>query len=693
MNNFDFYIGYPNPLSPVLIQNPDNWQALELELSFESDDPQAVLNAKKLIWKGAQAGIMNDYLFGGLNANTNGIYEGIPLTIYACNTQELVFDGIIDLTDTDTKFTCDIVQVKISDYRIDLVKELFSTVSYGFLATPVSDGGAGTINPKPKYQGGDYVVIPYQRNSIPDYEQLLLLSLSAYQIYQMADVCFDAITEITDKIIAIAAYAIDALDPLEAPVSLTDIIVMGLELIAYTALIGLLVIIMAAIVQAALNCLISPVLTKFGMYAKDLMQRACDYFGLGFESTILINNPDYSRLVIMPVKSGWVTNKTFVQALGVIGNASNLMEYDDLYNNQHGGEAYGYYDGTLADFFASMEKVFNAKAKIIMNAQGQPVLHFERWDFNYNLAQYSLPNISDQTPFNSAVNPFNLLGGSKSAFSTNASMLKANYLVKYALDTSDFNTYNEYDGTSCYCTTSPINVTTGLRYNVTLKGLEEVGFEFAQAIRKDSETAIEKFFADVYTLLVGVADVVTFGGFTSLFPLQPTSFNLTGHLLLTGNTTGVPKMFIAGADQSYSPISISSWGGRGSFLGATIDPNNKNIMSAAKLMKRFHFSNLPLCSNPGPPYTTQAQGTPYFNQWIMYKDQQVPFCCADYELVKTNNIITTFDGEQARVDSLKWPPFKSIARIDYRINKQFTKNLQTSFVIDGVKTTGDINTL
>lgn len=141
MNTFEFFIGYPNPFTYVQIPNPDNWQALELELAFEADDPQAVLNAKKLVWKGAQAATMNQYMVGGLTATTNGIYEGIPLQIMVCNTQQLVFDGIIDLSDADTKFSCDIVSCAISDYRIDRVKELMSTISFGYLATPLSQNG------------------------------------------------------------------------------------------------------------------------------------------------------------------------------------------------------------------------------------------------------------------------------------------------------------------------------------------------------------------------------------------------------------------------------------------------------------------------------------------------------------------------------------------------------------------------
>jgi len=169
-------------------------------------------------------------------------------------------------------------------------------------------------------------------------------------------------------------------------------------------------------------------------------------------------------------------------------------------------------------------------------------------------------------------------------------------------------------------------------------------------------------------------------------------FTQTGHMLLTGHTTASPKVFIAGPDQSYASLPLfSDWSGR-SFTGVTIDANNRGELnmsqpnlSARALMRDFHFSSLPQTTTPAipafaSPYTPNA---PYFNQYLIYQAQEIFLCCADYDKIKNNNIITTFDGDQARTDSLKWNLFLGKAIIDYRVQKQYTKNLQTSYVVDG----------
>ena len=224
----------------------------------------------------------------------------------------------------------------------------------------------------------------------------------------------------------------------------------------------------------------------------------------------------------MPQKQAWVTNQSLARelmtGLSMGGTVQQRMEYDDLYNLHNNGTtgsgeqslaAYGYYDGTPSDLIASLEKVFNAKAKIIANpANGLPVLHFERWDYQYNTPQFTMPNISH--------GPFNNTGESRSAFGTNAAELQASYFIKYAMDDSDLNTYNYYEGTSCMATTqltptswyytTPLYgvALAGSTYPVLLKNLADIEFEFAQAYRKDKLTAVEEIFGDMLLALAPI---------------------------------------------------------------------------------------------------------------------------------------------------------------------------------------------
>lgn len=692
MQAFNFSIGYPNPLSLVLIPQPDNWQAMELELSYENLSPDAVLNATKLIWMGANAFIMNDWLAQGLNGGV-GIFEGIPLLITVCNSNEVVFDGIIDLTDVDTKFSCDIVQVKIRDKRMDMVSQLMDSISYSYLTS--IPGQPGYIKPGNLLNGtGDYAPIAYQRNDIPSLESIMTLILVLWDIYQIIEEVIDAVENAVESLIAaVAAYPAVGLIAV-------NVLFFSLWLIYAIAL----TLILISLTEAAINCLISPVLQKYGMFARTLMQKACDYFGLQFESTIL-NDPlsEYYDTMIMPSKSAWESNVSFTMNILTLGNIKHLTEYDDDYNLSNGGSAYGYYDGNPGDLIRSLEQAFNAKAKIILNTSGQPVLHFERWDYQYDLTTYKLPNISDQTPFNSH-GLFNASGYSQSAFCTNSDEIIANYNLKYSTDTNDINTLNFYDGTSCFAITRPNTITSGLDKNVLLKNSKENVIEFSQAKRKEVMTSMEEFFEDAYAVVYAiyvVAEVTTLGVVSAAnLPSAPLGFNKVGHLLLSEDITGVPKIFIAGPPQSYTGLSISAWSGR-SFNAYTILPNNKGSvnmsvpnLSTRSLFKNFHYSILAISKVPSgvryaTPYTPNSI---HYNQWLIYRDQDIPLCCADYALIKENNFIETFSNQQAKVDTLKWKVFTENALIDYRVNQQYTNNLNVTFVVDGVDTF-DINTL
>jgi hypothetical protein len=693
LNALDFYILKQSQWQ--LVDPPFNWQELLLELSFENNSPSSVINSTKLIWKAENADFINEWVKGGLTGNV-GIFEGIPLRVRVCGTQELVFDGIIDLTDSETKFTCDIIECKIRDNRMDMVSQLMDSISFAFLATPVANGGAGIINASPQQYGGDYVVIPYQRNDVPDG---LAFFSTALAIYNVAEKTY----QITNQLVGIIT-AISTLSAL-TPVSATALILAITELVFYIIYIALMILVIIALLKCAFNYLVSPVLNKFGMYALTLFQRACQYFNIGFSSSIF-QNTAMNQLVIMPSKQAWANNQTFIRTImnniAGGGTVNQRMQYDDLYNWQNGGYAYGYYDGTCGDFIRAMEDVFNAKAKIILNNAGQPVLHFERWDYIYDLANYQLPNISDQTPFNSE-GVFNSNGVSQSAFKTNSSDIYSNYYVKYALDDTDYNTYEYYEGNVCYCTNKPIVIND--RQKVTLQNLKEINLRFAHAYRKDQNTATEQALKPLWqaasvivNTFVGIASGVNWvlnlfnpgqplptvgNGGLQYMPAQP-PFAQSGHLLLSQNTTGIPKMFIAGWQTTINNyFDFQSQPA----IGVTVNVNNKDLIGAKALMKNFHFSNLPQTVYPGAPYSTQAAGTPYYNQWLVYENQEIPVCCEEYNQIKNNNIIKTYYGKPARVNSLRWNMFKGMGEIDYRVNIPYTKNLQTTYVIDGVITT------
>lgn len=676
MQQIDFYMGLPL----VLVPPPDNWQDFTEELSFENGSPEPVINQTKLVWKLQNAAFMNDWYNSG-NTGGPGITEGIPFVIKVCSTGEVAFAGIIDLTDDETKFSCDIVTAKIRDRRMDMITQLFDSITYAYLGTPISQGGGGIINQIPISQGGDYVVIPYQINSVPDYVQFFSMGLSIYNVASKLHEITDTLTElITGTSIDFSTGQIGG-----AILGILQIIGMILYLIA-------MVIIIIDMLVAAFHYLVSPVFTKLGMYANTLISKACQYFSLSFQSTILQTSP-FNRLVVMPAKPQWATNQTFTRELYnqfmSWNGVQNRMEYDDLYNLQHGGMAFGYWDGTPGDFLRALSDVFDAKSKIIFNQYGIPVLHFERWDYEYNLSALTLPNISEDAPF-------------KQPFRTNASELYANYMLRFNSDSSDENTLHYYEGKSCYAQTSQISFYDPSRRNVVLKNLMEKNLMFSHAFRKDKLTACEKVLdvlwiiaATIVNSLISLVNAVIslINWVINLFchhcpgipsiPLMPSQpqWASTGHMLMSNHITSSPKIFLAG------PAVTNNWYG---YTGVEVDINNRSetqiSLHARMLMKYYHFSSLPISKAPGPPYTLQQAGSDYFNQWIVYKNQKIPLCCTDFKTLENNNYITTFDGQKGRALSVKWNIFAGTAKIDFNVRHQYTKNLKVLYVIDGVTT-------
>lgn len=663
MQQMDFY------LSGNLVGAPFNWKELMIELSFENIQPLEVLNTNQLVWKGDQAKIINDWF------NNSQIFEGVPLVIKICSTQEVAFEGIVDLTDPSTLWNCDIVKVKIRDRRMDMVSALFDSIGFDFLATlPV--GTPGRIDPRPISAGGDYVVIPYQINHIPDYLQVFPLALTIYNIAEK-------IKDIVHKLVA----HIQALG--SAPG--VGAFVLNLLLIqGYILYLIAMIIVIIQLLIAAFDNLISPVYTKLGMYANTLIQRACEYFNIGWRSHIL-QDWVWKDLILMPEKQAWPINNSLTRNLfnAFLNNTGshNRRQYDDTYNLLNGGLAYGYMDGTCGDLMRALSTFFNAKGKVIMNSQGNPVLNFERWDYNYNLSQFQFPNISEQAPF-------------KQAFSTNASEIPANLGLRYARDPSDENTYDNYQGTSCMSITSVTNV--NVIQNITLKHLKEKNFIFAHATRKDRNTVVEELLIPAWQLAATIANpIINFiNNITSFLnqlnnmlhtnynvpppipnlPANP-NWSYTGHMLLTSHTTGAPKAFLAG------PKTANNFYG---YQGVQISANNRSTtvpsIAARSLQKYFHFSDLGLTVNPGPPYTTAPAGSPYFNQYYVYKAQKMSICCTDFDLIKNNNIAKTYDGQDARIDSVPWNIYKGLANIDYRVQTQYCKNLSVKYVVDGAET-------
>jgi hypothetical protein len=614
-----------------VVNPPMGWQGLELEINFDNNQPDASVKTSLLEWTGPEAALLNQWKNNGLTGGV-GIYEGPPFQIEVCNPSLIALLGCINMTSADTTFQCDSVKASVVDTgRIQFMSERASAFSFAYLAT-LPAGSPGRITKT------DYVSVAYVISTIPDYVQIVLLTISFLEMIKILE---DAINTITQLIGTIAA----------AYPAVGLIVFYAILLILYIVYAVFILTLMVNIFLMLINAIIQAMKFKYGMRVVDLFTKATQYLNMKFSSTILQTAP-YSNLVIIPKKSSYLGaatyNDTFLQA--VFGNAFTRKYYDD----QQNPSAYGYYEGTFAQLIKDMCDYFNATIRVMVTG-GFETLYLERFDFWNNQSSFTMPAQSTDAPF-------------EDPYGTNASELASNYFVQYTQDTQDENTLDQYDGTTTQETASPTTIVN--TRNVLLSGLTQKTLPFALAKRKKKLSGPEQVINAILGFIAPIYNVVT--ALVPGTPSMPSSIanNRIGAMLLSSDFTSVQKILVAEAKPRTNPIT----GQVGYFVDANNNlPTHQGYTDAYQLCVKFHSYSWPL--NPFDPT--------HHNQYLTYKSKVIPLCCSDFVALRNNNVIKDVNGNLGRVDSIRWNPFTESAVADFRVNKKFTTNIKQTIVIDG----------
>lgn len=624
-----FYIN--NVLSPP----PLNWQGLEIELDFTNNSPDASIKTTNFEWLGDDAHTLYSWFKNGLLSGM-GIFEGVPLRIENCEGF-IVFDGCIDMSSQETTFQCDIIKAScIETNRIQFLNDKVEGFSFAYLRS-LGSLGSGTY--ASTFTNADYIPVPYVISTIPDWLQVVILITTFIEMIKL----------IRDSIETTIGYINAAASSYPIVWEMAMFTALAIASIAYSIFLTAL---MINVLLLMVNEIIQPVKFKYAMRVRTLFDKACSYLNIGFSSTIL--QGAYKDACIMPKKSAYYTNVNANDLfLGAIfsGTATQRKVYNEVANTN----AYGYYEGTFGQLIREMEDVFNAKVVIRNNT-----LYFERWDYWNNNSTFTMPDQSSDAPF-------------EDPYGTNASELTSNYYIKWMQDTQDNNTLDQYDGMSCQIIMKPIVV--GNPKNLLLKGLTEKPLQYALAKRKLTLTTPEKVLnkllqglASVYSVVVTIDNIFSSHSLPSL-PSNVTN-NRIGAMLLSSDFTSVQKFFII----ENAP---KNWNGT---MAYNISSNNTatnhlGLSDTYYLMKNYHSASWGI--------NTLTSPATYPNQYLVFKDKEIPLCCSDFSILRDNNIINSYDGKKGRVDSIRWNPHTNTAKIDFRINEIFTKNLSQTIVIDG----------
>lgn len=392
--------------------------------------------------------------------NTNGLFQGIPATVTTLDGT--IINYYADLYDPSNKpvFSTYWVELKL---KRRLGKENFFNRAQGL----------SFDNMKKKGVNFDTFDVPYVIVKDNSTEMALSLSIALYSMTR----------ELIDQAVALVQTVKDIIDATTinagAPSFDTgDIIGLAIQAVFQLIFIGLLIVAIIKMAQQFFE-LIFPKIRYFkACKVKELMSKGSNYLGFDFESDLL---DSISGLTILPVpiqkekKSIW----EFLQ------NDLNFSFTKGHPSTQDTTEL-------LGSLFDAMETTFNGRTWV-----RNGVVRFERRDYLQNISQnlikIALNNQDDRTE----------------SYTYNTGEAWKRYYPHFQTDFSDLHTLDQFESTDAEYSTEALNVVN--EDLVTIQGLDEINIPFAQGVRKNQFTWLEKLAKEFFAVIDQVTAAVSTG--------------------------------------------------------------------------------------------------------------------------------------------------------------------------------------
>lgn len=458
-------------LNNQLVGAANNWQEISMSLDFDNDNVQPSIETDSLEFVLNESNIIRQFIQDGIDGTGVGIYEPMELRIELTDGSSSldVFVGLLDMVNDMQFIDKNKVLVKlIKKGGTDQLTERTQAISFALLAS------------KGEITSADYETISYVQAHVPDFREVLLISISIYIL----------IKEIQEQIKRIIDLAVD----------ITTITVGGgftggfgalILLIGRTATevayVVLMVIAVKELITQLIDNLVAPLRNHKGMRLRVLLEKGAAHLGYTFESSEF-GNPLFNSLTILPIKE----DKPKAGDTGFPTNKGGLYTYFDM-----------------LQFY---KQLINGKMVVRNNK-----IIIERRDFFDQATAFVLPDariIQDEKRFN-------------------AEEIQANLNIQFLIDEKDDTTLINYEvnNTTFQRTTEPKIVID--KRSVQIKGLEQVNLPVSLPSRKESLTDVEK-------ILLNLAKLVdTFVG-GNTFSSKITG--RIGVLHLGNDFTGTPKL-------------------------------------------------------------------------------------------------------------------------------------------------------
>jgi len=476
------------------VDPPANWQGISMTLDFNNDGDgpftvQPEISTDSLEFVLNSSGVVRQWVQDGIAGSGPGIYEPMELRIELAsggsNTE--VFNGLLDMVNDMQFIDKNKVLVKIiKKGGVNQLAERAQAISFAFLFA------RGEIT------SADFVRIRYVQAHIPDFREILIISLAIFVLVKEISERIKRVIDLTVDIVTITVGG-GLTGGLGAILLLAG---RTLTEIAYTVLI---IIALKELITDLINNLVAKQRIHLGMRLSTLLQKGAAHLGYTFESSEF-NSPFFNGLTILPVKEK-APSSTGAGETGFPTNKGGLYTYFEM-----------------LQFY---KQLINGKIVV----RGNKII-IERRDFFDNPTNFKLPDVK------------------LDEFRYNAEEIQGNLNIQFLIDEKDHTTLLNYEenNTTFQRITEPKIVNNA--QNVQIKGLESVNLPVSLPNRKTKLTSVEKVLLDVARLV----DTFIGGNFFSN--------KITGRfgvLHLGNDFTGVPKLVpIAVEKVSASYLTIMS---------------------------------------------------------------------------------------------------------------------------------------
>ena len=607
----------------VKVQKPVNFPDLYLQVQRDSDGLDQATSIKRFEWIDKEAALLRSYFDAGMTGDT-GVTAGLAhkIELVENGLKLTIFDGYIDL--------------QTARFEQDLcVVDSVPKASVDWLDSGVADGiDFNDLFDKKIITDSDFVYVPYVLTSIPNYTELMLISLTTTFI-------FDALTK---QVIMIA-------EAIAESSSVIDSVGGVLKLIAEILYTIALIIALVKLILDLVDLIIQKIKYKPAMSINRHFEIACNQLGLTYSSPFL-NNATWKKAHIIPASFSNIENQTDDRILGFFKpNPTN--------------DQTGFYKGTFGDLIREMRTLLNVRVRF----DGTNLQIVPDNDMVVG-SRFKLPPVRN------------------TAFETNANEIISNYNIAFSYDVTDKNTINTWHGNNVQVSLSYVKPPSDKLFYL-LKGFEQRQSRFARGVQKTKLTAPEKAVSALYKVIAKPLGAIVKGGNEAIkainkaldfidniknklktigidIPFEPKRpkeikspptgdviENRIGMLALEKDLFTVDKLVLLDVNADPEKTKVSD--------------DNSIVINAEYIYTNYHKSN------SFAPSIDSAQR-------FIYQYENIQMNLEDYRNVKEDGYVKLSDGTVCKVLSFEYNPQDRLAKFVIEEKKMYTNNIAENII-------------